>query len=317
MKVIALEEHIFPREVLDSAGLDLGLGRGPMVEALHEMGAGRIAVMDAAGVDVQVLSTVGHVVQGLEPERATAISRELNDRLALVVADHPERFKGFATLPMTDPAAAVVELRRTVEELGFVGAMIHGQTGGEFLDEDPSQPILELAQRLGVPIYLHPAPPPATVREAYYSRLNPAVGAMLATGGWGWHSECAMHVLRMVAGGVFDRLPDLQLIVGHMGEGIPFHLDRIEEKLTPFVKGHDLTVAETLRRNLHVTTAGYNTVTPLMCALMALGADRILFSVDHPFSDSERATAFLRDAPLSPHDRAKLAHTNAETLLGI
>ncbi len=317
MKVIALEEHMFPRDVLESAGLDLGPRAGRRAAALDEVGEGRIRVMDEAGVDVQVLSILGNIVQDLDPEQATSVSSELNDQMAAAVSKHPDRFKGFATLPMTAPEAAAEELRRGVEELGFLGAMVHGQTRGVFLDDPSVRPILATAERLGVPIYLHPAPPPAAVHEVYFSGLEPEVAAGLAGAGWGWHAECGMHVLRMVVGGVFERFPDLQLIVGHMGEGIPFHLDRIETMLSPLVRHHNLTVGETLRRNLHITTSGYNTTTPLLCALMAFGADRVLFSVDHPFADSVAATTFLREAPISAPDRAKLAHRNAEALLKI
>ncbi|MFG1928653.1 amidohydrolase family protein [Cryptosporangium sp. NPDC048952] len=315
MKVVALEEHMFPREVLVSAGLDLGSRASRRAAELDEVGEGRLAVMDEAGIDVQVLSTLGNIVQEFEPERASSVSRELNDRMAVVVTKHPDRFRGFATMPMTAPEVAADELRRGVEELGFVGAMIHGQTQGVFLDDPSVQPILATAERLGVPIYLHPGLPPAAVHDAYYAGFGPEISAGLAGAGWGWHSECALHVLRMVVAGVFERFPELQLIVGHMGEGLPFHLDRIETMLTPLVGHHDRTVGETLRNNLHLTTSGYNTATPLLCALLAFGADRILFSVDHPFADSVAAATFLRHAPISGADREKLAYRNAESLL--
>lgn len=223
MKVIAIEEHMFPRDILEAAGLDLGLRAGKRAAELDEVGEGRIRTMDEAGIDVQVLSALGNIVQHLEPERSVAVSRELNDRLAEVVAGRPERFRAFASLPMTDPERAADELVRSVEELGFVGTMIHGQTHGVFLDDPSVRPILRAAVRLGVPIYLHPAPPPAAVRAAYYSGLAPEVAACLSTSGWGWHSEAGMHIVRMVVAGVFEELPELQMIAGHMGEGIPFH----------------------------------------------------------------------------------------------
>ena len=204
-----------------------------------------------------------------------------------------------------------------MRELGFLGAMIHGQTRGKFLDDPMFRPILAAAERLDVPIYLHPAPPPDAIVETYYSGLSPEVEACLSTSGWGWHSETAMHVLRMVANGVFEELSRLKIIVGHMGEGLPFHLDRIESMLTPVVDGLTLTVAETLRRNLYLTTSGYNTATPLLCAIAAFGIDRVMFSVDHPFASSDQATAFLRSAPVSESDREQLAHGNVESLLGI
>ncbi|HEY2642818.1 MAG TPA: amidohydrolase family protein [Galbitalea sp.] len=317
MKVIALEEHVLPRDIIEAAGIDIGLRANKRAAQLDEMGEGRIQIMDDAGIDVQVLSALSNNVQDLQPAQSVAVNRQINDRMAQTVSNYPDRFRAFAALPMTDPAGAVDELERCVGELGFLGAMIHGQTHGVFLDDLSVRPILAAAARLDVPIYLHPAPPPRVVRETYYPGLDPEVEACLSTSGWGWHSETAMHVLRMVAGGVFEELPELKLIVGHMGEGLPFHLDRIESMLTPVVTGHSLTVAETLRRNLYLTTSGYNTATPLLCALAAFGVDRVMFSVDHPFGSSEQATTFLRSAPVSDSDREKIAHANVEKLLGI
>jgi predicted TIM-barrel fold metal-dependent hydrolase len=317
MKVIALEEHVLPRDIIEAAGIDIGLRAGKRSAQLDEMGEGRIQIMDDAGIDVQVLSALSNNVQDLEPAQSVAVNRQINDRMALTVAKYPDRFRAFAALPMTDPAGAVDELERCVQGLGFLGAMIHGQTRGVFLDDLSVRPILVAAARLDVPIYLHPAPPPTVVRETYYSGLDPEVEACLSTSGWGWHSETAMHVLRMVVGGVFEELPELKLIVGHMGEGLPFHLDRIESMLSPVVTGQSLTVAETLRRNLYLTTSGYNTATPLLCALAAFGVDHVMFSVDHPFASSDQATTFLRSAPVSESDREQIAHVNVENLLGI
>ncbi|WP_372983676.1 amidohydrolase family protein [Microbacterium sp.] len=315
MKVIAIEEHMLPRDIIESAGIDLGLRVGGRAAQLDDLGEGRLQVMDDAGIDVQVLSALGYFVQDLEPAASVQWSREINDRLAATVAEHPDRFQAFASLPVRDPTASVDELTRCVQELGFVGTMIHGQTHGVFLDHPSVRPLLAAAARLDVPIYLHPAPPPLAVKETYYSGLPEAAAACLSTSGWGWHSECAMHVLRMVVAGVFEELPDLKVIVGHMGEGLPFHLDRIESMLSPVVTGQSLSVAETLRRNLYLTTSGYNSDAPLLCALSAFGVDRVMFSVDHPFANSRQATTYLQSAPVSPADREKIAHGNAEALL--
>jgi uncharacterized protein len=317
MKVIALEEHVLPRDIIEAAGIDIGLRANKKAAQLDEMGDGRIQIMDDAGIDVQVLSALSNNVQDLEPALSLSVNQQINDRMAQTVARYPDRFRAFAALPMTDPAGAVDELKRSVEELGFLGAMIHGQTRGVFLDDPIVRPILAAAERLDVPIYLHPAPPPEAVRKTYYSGLTEEVEACLSTSGWGWHSETAMHVLRIVAGGVFEELPNLKLIIGHMGEGLPFHLDRIESMLTPVVTGHSMTVAETLRRNVYLTTSGYNTATPLVCALAAFGVDHIMFSVDHPFANSAQATTFLHSAPVTEGDREKIAHGNVESLLGL
>jgi len=317
MKVIAIEEHMLPRDIIESAGIDLGLRAGARAAALDDLGDGRLQVMDDAGIDVQVLSALSYFVQGMESERSVPLHRDLNNRMAGAVSAHPDRFRAFAALPMTDAKASVDELTRCVEEQGFLGAMIHGQTNGVFLDDPSVRPILAAAAGLDVPIYLHPAPGPLAVQEAYYSGLEPAVAACLSTSGWGWHSECGMHVLRMVATGVFEELPDLKIIVGHMGEGLPFHIDRIESMLGPVVTGHSLSVAETLRRNLYLTSAGYNFEAPLVCAMATFGVDHIMFSVDHPFANSAQATAFLQSVSLDEADREKIAHGTAESLLKI
>jgi predicted TIM-barrel fold metal-dependent hydrolase len=312
--MIALEEHLLPTDVAAAVGLGPAAFMGKS-GALDDAGDARLQVMDAAGIDVQVLSALAHAIQELSPVQAAAVSRDLNDRMAAAVATHPGRFRAFATLPMCDPAAAAAELSRAVEELGLVGTMIHGQTHGVFLDDPSAAPVLAAAERLGVPVYLHPAEPPAAVRAAYFAGLEPAVAGMLATAGWGWHAETGLHVLRMVVNGVFERFPGLQLIVGHMGENLPFSLARADERLSPVVKGLSATVGDTVLQHVHVTTCGYTTSPPLLCALMVFGADRMLFSVDYPFSDSSPGAAFLRAAPISPADKEKIAHGNAERLL--
>jgi hypothetical protein len=314
MRIVTLEEHVLPRDMNAALG-PAGLAAPPAIaERLDDLTAARLAGMDAAGIDFQVLSFVGHGIQELEPSRALAMAREANDRLAAAVAARPDRFGAFALLPLTDPAAGVAELHRAVSELGFAGAMIHGQTHGRFLDDPAFGPLLSEAQALGVPVYLHPAEPAPAVRQAYFSGLEPRVAQALATGAWGWHAELGMHVLRLAVSGTLERFPELQLIVGHMGENLPFSLARADERLSPLT-GLPRSVAQTLREQLHITTTGYTTYPPLLCALQVFGADRLMFSVDYPFSDNAQATAFLATAPLSPGDREKLAHGNAERLL--
>lgn len=312
MRTIALEEHVLPRDIAAA------LGRSPMppslADPLDDMGPGRIEMMDAAGIDLQVLSLVAHGLQEANPMTAIALAREVNDRMAATVSSYPDRFRAFATLPMCDPEAAADELGRAVNELGFVGAMIFGQTHGVFLDDPIASPVLAAAEHLDVPIYLHPAEPPPAVREAYFSGLAPALAQMLATAGWGWHAECGLHVLRMAVNGTFERFSRLKIIVGHMGENLPFSLARADERLSRLT-GFDRTVSETILEQVHITISAYFTDPPLLCALMVFGADRILFSVDHPFADSFEATDFLRRAPLSPSDREKIACLNAERLL--
>lgn len=318
MRIIAVEEHAFPQDLLAEAAIDLGPRGGARQKELDDCGEGRLRVMDAAGIDVQVLSAaLGNLVQQLEPARAVPVSRMMNERLAAAVAAHPDRFRAFALLPMSDPAAAASELRRAVRGLGHVGAMIHGATNGVFLDDPSVECVLSEAAALEVPIYLHPAPPPPAVREAYFSGLRPELSLALGTAGWGWHAECGMHVLRMVLGGVFERVPGLQLIVGHMGENLPFSLARADAMIGPALSPEAPGIAETVLAHVHISTCGYHTDGPLQCALSVFGPDRVMFSVDHPFSDSARATAYLRSAPVEAEMREKIAHGNAERLLGV
>jgi len=313
MKMIALEEHFLPTDIAIDAGIDPNSVRG-LLDALSDTGEQRLRNMDEAGIDVQILSVPNASIQKLGNEQAAAISRELNDRMAAVVQAHSDRFGAFASLPICDPAAAADELNRAVQTLGFVGAMVAGQTNGAFLDDPTMRPILDVAERLRVPIYLHPAAPPQAVFDAYFSGLDAGVAARLSTSGWGWHAETALHVLRLAVSGTFDRFPDLQVIVGHMGENLPFSLARADEELTP-VADLSTTVAETLQQHLWLTTSGYTTTAPLQCALSVFGAERMMFSVDYPFSDSAEAVGFLAGAPISPSDRSKIAHANAEQLL--
>jgi predicted TIM-barrel fold metal-dependent hydrolase len=322
MRVITLEEHFWTDALTDAlAGSGQAALAGPRLGALandlRDLGERRLADMDAAGIDVQVLSVAPPAAQVLDPVTAVRLARQANDRLAEAVGEHPDRFAGFATLPTPDPAAATAELERTVTGYGFKGALINGHTGGRFLDDEEFWPIFERAEALGVPVYLHPTYPTAQVMDAYYSGLAGQVRATLATGGWGWHAETGLHVLRIILGGVFDRFPGLQLIIGHMGENLPFSLARADDRLSPEITGLKRRVADYVRDHVYVTTSGYFTDAPLLCTLMVLGADRILFSVDYPFASNGRGRAFLDAAPVSEADREKIAHGNAERLLGL
>jgi uncharacterized protein len=206
-------------------------------------------------------------------------------------------------------------LERAVRSLGFKGAMINGTTNGHFLDDPAFLPILERAVALDVPIYIHPAVPPAAVREAYYTGFDQAVNFVLSTAGWGWHSEVGIHALRLILAGVFDRLPSLQIIIGHMGEMIPFMLARIDNVLTPVAKHLQRAVPEYFLQNFSITTSGFFTDPPLLLALQIMGAERIIFSVDYPFSTNEQGRAFLDRASISPAEKEKISHLNAERLL--
>ena len=322
MRVIALEEHFWTPAIAEAIGAlrnpDTAAAASPLAANLLDLGEQRLAAMDAAGIDLQVISHTTPGVQHLDDsETAVTLAREANDELARAVDEHPERFAAFATLPTPDPGAAADELERAVGELGMKGAMVNGHTGGRFLDDPTFDVLLARFERLGVPLYLHPAEPVPAVRDAYYAGFNPAVSWFLGAAAWGWHAETGLHVLRMVLGGVFDRHPQLRLVVGHMGEMLPFMLARIDDNLPPKVTGLDRLPSEYILDNVHITTSGLFTLPPLLCALMVFGAERVLFSVDWPYAPNEDGRRLLETAPLSPDDLERIAHGNAERLLGL
>ena len=315
VRIVAIEEHFAWESGAPGVRLS-GLQRTEALDArLRDLGEARIADMDAAGVDVQVVSQTQPGAQGYAGAGAAARAREENDRLAEAVGRHPDRLAAFAALPTADPVAAADELERTVGELGFKGALVNGHTEGRFLDDARFWPILERAEALDVPLYLHPAPPRSAVVDAYFAGFAPQVSAVLATSAWGWHVETGLHVLRLALAGVFDRFPRLQVVVGHLGEALPFMLARASTVLPPAATGLERTLAEYVRENVHLTTSGFFSVPPLLNALLEVGADRILFAVDYPFSANESGVAFLEALPVSAADRAKIAHGNAERLL--
>ncbi len=319
MRTVALEEHFTTSDLLRATGA-YGTGvPGPiaaMRPKLLDVGAGRIAAMDEAGIDLQVMSAAPIGFDDLDPAEATALASATNDVLAAAIAAHPGRLAGFALLGMKQPDRAALELERCIGRLGLAGAMVSGTTGGSFLDAPRFLPVFEAAARLGVPVYLHPAPPPPAVRDAYYSDLPEAVGSMLSIGGWGWHAETGLHTLRLICSGLFDRLPALQVIIGHMGEGLPYALARSSGALSGPARLRQ-GVAEYFRTNVWVTTSGYFTLPPLRCAIDVIGIDRLMFSVDYPFSPNTAGRSLLDQAAsvLGEADLHALAHGNAERVL--
>jgi len=315
MRTIALEEHFWTAELAAAPGTGpLAIWDQRIDDQLRDLGSGRLADMDASGIDIQVISHAPPAAQPLAEVGSVASARRANDLLAEAVHTHPGRLAGFATLPTADPDAAADELERATGELGFVGALVHSTLGtnGAFLDEAGFEPLLDRFERLGVPLYLHPGPPPTALHEVLYRRLPPPVAARLATNCWGWHAEAGLHALRMIATGVFDRHPGLKMIIGHCGEMLPFMLARIDQML-PL----DMPPSAYFARNIWVTTSGMFTVPPVMCTVQVLGADRVLFSVDYPFGSNAAGRALLDALPVSLDDKAKIAGGNAGQLLGL
>ena len=205
---------------------------------------------------------------------------------------------------------------------GFLGALIHGHIRGRYLDDQFFWPVFEMAEKLDVPIYLHPKRPPQAVEDTCYGGFETMVSEILATTGWGWHVDTGLHVLRLILGGVFDRFPKLQIIIGHMGEALPSMIWRANSELGPAAKYLKRRIIDYFQQNFHVTTSGYYAApdgsidyAAFIGLLHAIGIDRILFSVDYPYSDNRACKRFLENLPISRDDKEKVAHLNAERLL--
>ena len=322
MRTITLEEHFISPGFVAGAGKSFVAqlrGRGAhgvkLSEQLQEIGDARVAAMDAAGIDVQVLSLNSPGVEQAEPADQPAIAAESNDFLAAVVKKYPGRFAAFAALPIAVPDKAADELERRVRQQGFKGTLINGHTRGRYLDDPFFAPVLARAEALDVPIYLHPTISPKPVVDAWFGGFSPAVTGMLTGGGWGWHIETALHVVRMVIGGVFDRHPKLQVVIGHLGESIPFMLPRFDRTMPREVTKLQRPIAAYLRENVHYTFGGFNFPATFLDLLLEVGVDRIMFSVDYPYGSMTEARTFLEHLPVSDADRARIAHGNAERLL--
>ncbi|BAX90717.1 amidohydrolase family protein [Mycobacterium shigaense] len=315
MRTVALEEHYATTAFLDGPGRWL-TARAGVIEPISDLGDGRIAAMDDAGVDLAVLSLAAPGVEQLDGPEAIALARDCNNELAAAVARYPGRLAGFATVPISAPDTAADELQRAIHELGFVGAVINGHSQGRYLDDPLFDPVLGRAAALNVPIYLHPTIPPAGVIESSYAGFSDEVTFALATVGWGWHINTATHVLRLILGGVFDRYPGLRIIIGHMGEGTSFMLPRFDATLRPELTGLRHPVSAYLRHNLYYTFANFNDEATYANLVAHVGIERVAFSADYPFGSMKAARAFLDHLPLSDDDRAAISHRNAEKLLG-
>jgi 2,3-dihydroxybenzoate decarboxylase len=311
--IIAIEEHYWDPELTKHyTGLEAGRGN-ETDERLYDFGALRLKEMDEAGIDVQVLSHGAPSTQKLPVEIAAEMTRGVNDRLAKVCAANPKRFAAFAALPTADPAAAADELERTVTKHGFKGAMIHGLANGEFLDLKKYWPIYERAEKLDVPIYFHPALPNAQVTEIYYQEYAKDF-PLVVRPAWGFTVETATQAIRLVLSGVFEKHPNLKIVLGHFGETLPFLLWRIDAALKrPGQK--PMSFRDIFTNNFYVTTSGFFSDPALMCCVMEMGVDHILFAVDWPFVMNPEAVDWMKDVPLSGADKAKILSGNAQKLL--
>ena len=317
MKKIALEEHFVTPDLI---------GYGASVSAIAQPSAWaeagrrlldfteeRLPEMDASGLDLQVLSLNSPGIQA-EPDAAlaTAKAETVNDFLAGVISEHPDRFSGFCALALQDPKRAADELERAVTQLGLRGGLVNAHTQGKYLDDPSFRVVWERAEALDVPLYLHPA---NGVDKADVLSGHPELEGPM----WSWGLDTSTHALRLIFGGVFDDFPGAKLLLGHMGEGLPYVLWRLDSRWD-FHNHHGVELklgypSEYLRRHLYITTSGVASPAPLLCSMLALGADHILFGTDYPFEKIDVACEFIDNAPISEADREKICFRNAEELL--
>jgi 2,3-dihydroxybenzoate decarboxylase len=311
--IVTLEEHYWDKEISGTFGPSNDVRLPRIVERLENLGELRLKEMDEAGIDIQVISHGAPSAQMLPPESSAKLSRAANDRLAAFIKTNPQRFNAFATLPTPDPKAATDELERAVTKLGFVGGMVHGLTNGLFMDDKRFWPLFERAQALDVPIYMHPARPTQPVIDAYYKEYAEQFPSILSAG-WGFTVETATQGIRMVLSGVFDAYPRLKIILGHLGEGLPFLLWRIDMAMSrPGNKGGSFR--DYFRRHFYITTSGNFSTPALLCSIMELGIDRIMFSVDWPFVANPPGVKWMEGVPLCDEDKEKILGGNAKRLL--
>jgi 2,3-dihydroxybenzoate decarboxylase len=313
---IALEEHFLApgfEDYWNPTAADLPAAkREQMWSRLTDFGERRLAVMDRAGIARAVLGLAGPGVQA-ERDTATAIrrAREANDFLAGEIEKRPNRYGGFAHLALQDAAAAADELQRCIDQLKFHGAMINGHTNGRYLDDPALYPFWERAEALAAPIYLHPADPPAL-----FPALAGHKGLRRAT--WEWTIETGTHALRLIFGGTFDRFPHAQLVLGHLGETLPFLLWRLDSRAGPdfYAIKLDKRPSEYIKDNIMVTTSGMCSAEPLACTIDALGHDHVMFASDYPFESADEASHFIDTAPLADDVRHAICFDNAAGIFG-
>jgi len=318
MKKIALEEHFITSDFLqDTQKVDFA-GMNPEDAAdfqtrLLDLDDLRIKAMDEAGIEISVLSLTDPGIQGIaDTNLAIKLASKTNDFLAKKIAKHPTRFRGFACLPLQDPVSAAKELERCVRQHGFVGGLINGQTQGSYLDEEKFHPFWKKVVELNVPIYLHPGNPQHI--PANYKDHHELAGPL-----WGWSVETGTHALRMVFSGLFDRFPSVKIILGHMGETLPYLLWRLDSrwKIIKQPKKLQKSPSQYLKENFYVTTSGMCSNGPLTCAIQELGEEHVMFSVDYPYESSKIAAQFIEQAPISKIVLQKICYDNAHSVLNL
>lgn len=316
--LVAIEEHwMLPELAEASAGLDESLAfnqRGDHAQRLEDLGAGRLAAMDAQGIDVSVIALTPPGTHALPADDAVRLSRAANDAAAAAVDRHRTRLRALSTLPMSAPHAVPAELERAAR-LGHVGTMVYGRSGERMLDDPVYEPFFAAAERLRQPVFIHPQLPSPAQRDAAYRGFDPTTDLALATFGWGWHVDAGLAALRLILRGTFDRHPDLQIVLGHWGELLLFWLGRADSLSR--VAGLRRSVSDYVRTNVHITASGMLDPTLLRHALSVTTPDRLLFSTDYPFQHPSRQdiASFLAHVPDA--DRARFTSGNAAALFDL
>jgi gamma-resorcylate decarboxylase len=316
---IAVEEHFRIEETRGSESRYPGRYWQELPGKLLDIHGTRLAEMDRTGIDIEVISLNSNAVQGVpDPAQAIALARRANEALAEAIAKRPDRFAGLAALPMQDPHAATAELDRAVRELKFKGALVNGfsQVGAPdtavYYDQPQYRPFWAEVERLNVPFYLHPRDQLPSRRQAYDGH------PWLVGSPWGFADETAIHALRLMGCGLFDEFPKLQIVLGHLGERIPYDLWRLDHRLRNVPdRPAKRTMAEYFRNNFHITTSGHFSTPSLLQAILTVGADRVLFAVDYPFEDHAQACTWFDTCEIAEADRIKIGRSNAVALFGL
>ncbi len=314
---IAVEEgYIIPEiAALERMSQNSSPAWNDLLTALLDLGDGRIKAMDDNGIATQLCVLSGSALQDIDPIRGNALAALANDRLAEAAHRYPGRIAGLAAFAPLDPERAAREIERAVAKLGFKGAVIKSHSGGQYLDDPKFSPIFEALQTLDAPLYIHPrnpAPDMAKPLDVFGFKV-----------GWSWAVETATHVVRLIGNGVFDRFPRLRIVIGHMGEGLPFLLDRIDNRydwehaiagIAPKLKRKP---SDYVRDNIVVSTSGMNYAPPLLMAIQVLGIDHILFAADYPFENVADCVKAIDDLALADGEKEKIYSLNAKRVFGL
>ncbi|KAJ5609095.1 metal-dependent hydrolase [Penicillium herquei] len=311
--LITLEEHyVSPHTRAAQEHDEFAAFPHDLVRKLNSLDEERVQDLDRGNVSLQIIS---HGPGDMPASICTAA----NDDLASAISKYPNRLAGFALLPVSNPTAAADELERCVRNLGFVGALVDTHINGEFYDDEKFWVMFEKAQELDVPIYIHPSWAADSAMDHYRGNYDESVAVALSAYGWGWHSDTALHILKLYASGLFDRFPTLKIIIGHMGEMLPFQLERVFGVSARW--GRKRSFQEVWRENIWITTSGMFSLPPLACLLQTMSIDHVLYSVDYPFSSNEKGLEFFKEIEKSGliggEDLEKFAYRNAEQLLRV